>query len=157
MSRHGSEIAKQHAEKLPAFSSLEEAQRSLYAFRDEHLALLVEIAKGQPGFLPDFQPESLKQLEGWYFQLYETDSFQAIGIPRDVFETCMAMYYGETAARNSSGRWIVEEYFLSPGKYELGVRKGSLTRMLSRFTDHFRTPDNKRRQSLYREYKKYFG
>jgi hypothetical protein len=157
MSRRGREIAIQHGEKLPAFSNQEEAKQHLYAFRDKHLALLAEIAQGHPEFNPDYRPESLKQLEQWYFQLYETNSFQLVGVERETFEICMAMYFGETVVRNTGAHWIVEGYFLAPEKYELGVRKGLISMMLHRFTDHFREPNNKRRQSLFRRYKKYFG
>lgn len=156
MARRGSETAIQHGEKLLAFPSLEEAQRHLYAFRDKHLALLSEVATQYPDFHPSYMPESLKQLEQWYFHLYETDSFQRVGLTRGIFETCMAMYFGETVVRSTTARWIVEEYPFAPGKYELGVRKDLMTMMLYRFTDHFLVPNNKRRQSLFRNYGKCF-
>jgi hypothetical protein len=157
-SRRKSEIAVRHAEKLPAFSSLEEAQHQLYTYRDKQLALLAEIAKHTTRFQPDYSPESLKQLEQWYYQLYETGSFQLLGLTRETFETCMAMYFGETAVRTAGAHWIVEEYFLAPGRYELGLQKESVTMMLLQHClDHFQTPNNKRRQSLFRDYRKYFS
>lgn len=58
----------------------------------------------------------------------------------------MATYFGETVVRSTTARWIVEEYPFAPWKYELGVRKDSMTMMLYRFTDHFLVPNNKRRQ-----------
>jgi hypothetical protein len=157
MSRQGRELARQHGDKLPAFSSLEEAQHHWCAFRDERLALLSEIAKQYPDFHPDYVPESLRQLEQWYFHLYETDSFRRVGLTRETFEMCMAMYFGETVVRNTTACWVVEENYLAPGKYELGVRKDSVTMMLYRFADHFLTPNNKRKQSLFRDYQKYFS
>jgi hypothetical protein len=156
MSRQGDKIARQHAENLPAFSSLEEAQRLLFAFRDEHLELLTQAAQQQPELCLDYTPASLKRLETWYFQLWESDSFERIGLTRETFEICMAMYFGGTVVRSAGAGWIVEQYFLAPGKYELGVRKGSVTRMLRRFSDYYHTPGNRRRQGLYREFKKYF-
>jgi hypothetical protein len=119
--------------------------------------LLSEAAKNNIGFKPDYSPKSLKQLEKWYFQLYETKSFQIIGINRESFETCMAIYFGETAFRSENARWIVQRYFLAPDKYELGVEKGSISMMLFRFTDHYREPNNKKRESLFRRYRKYFA
>jgi hypothetical protein len=119
--------------------------------------LLFEAASKYPSFHLDYSPESLKQLEQWYFHLHETDSFRAMGIDRAMFETCMAMYFGETTVRSAHAEWIVEPYFLAPNRYEFGVRKGSFTMMLSRFTDHFREPNNKKRESLFRRYMKYFA
>jgi hypothetical protein len=157
VSRQGYEIAVQHGTKLLTFSSQEEAQQYFYNFRDKYLALLSKIIQQHSQFIPDYSPESLKQLEQWYFHLYESDSFQLIGTTLEVFEICMAMYFGETVVRNTSAHWIVEEYFLGAGKYELGVRKGSMTMMVNRFANHFREPNNKRRQSLFRRYKQYFS
>lgn len=151
------EIARKHGEKLPTFSSRQEAERHWFALRDKHLLLFSEIAHERLDLNLDFTPPSLKRIEGWYFDLYETDSFDSVGTTRETFEICMAMYFGETAVRNTSARWIVEEYFLAPGKYELGIAGEGMTMMLNRFADHFRVPNNKRKQSLFRRYTQYFG
>jgi hypothetical protein len=156
MSRQGREIALKYGQQLPAFESLVEAEQYYRALRERHLALLVEIPAEQPSFIPNYSPESLKQLEKLYFQLYDTDSFASVGTDRETFEICMAMYFGETAVRCAHAQWIVEPYFLAPDRYQLGVRKGLFTMMLTRFTDHFREPDNKRHESLFRRYKKCF-
>jgi hypothetical protein len=156
MSRNDQITAQQHGEELPGFANVTDAEDYYHGLRDRHLALLFEAASKQPSVQLDYSPGSLKLLEQWYFQLFESDSFRAAGIEREMFETCMAMYFGETTVRSAHARWIVEPYFLTPAKYEIGVRKGSFTMMLSRFTDHFREPNNKRRESLYRRYKKYF-
>ena len=156
MSRQGLRIARQYGDTLPTFSCQADAEQYYYAFRDQHLALLSEIALNHPAFLPEYLPESLKQLEQWYFQLYETDSFDVLGMKRETFEACMAMYFGETAARSASAHWIVERYFLAADRYELKVEKDLLSMRLFRLTDHFRTPNNKKRESLFRSYKKHF-
>jgi hypothetical protein len=157
MTHKGRQVAIEYGKNLPAFSNPEEAKVAWFAFRDEHLAILENIAQGHLVLAPDFQPESLKDLELWYFQLYETNSFQHLNVTQEVFETCMAMYFGEIAVRNANAHWIVEEYFLAKGRYQFGINKGLLTMMLKRFTDHYREPNNKRRQSLYRLYLKYFS
>ncbi|MEM4204400.1 MAG: hypothetical protein QXS54_10070 [Candidatus Methanomethylicaceae archaeon] len=157
MSRQKHKIALQHGERLPSFSNLEDAERYWYAFRDKHLAHLLEIARQSPDFHPDYTPESLKQLEHWYFSLCETDSFHFTGTTRETFEVCMAMYFGETVVRNTRARWIVQEYFLASGKYELGLQKDSMTIALYRYTEPFLAISNKRKQSLFRAYKKYFS
>jgi len=156
MSESARQIAIRHGDRLPSYSSQEEAESAWFSFRNDHLAILQKIATMQPAFVPDYQAESLKKLEQWYFQLNKSDTFQILGFLRDVFEICMAMYFGETAVRSANARWVVKEYFLGSGKFELGVCKGSITMMLRRFTDYYCGPDNIRQQSLFRLYKKYF-
>jgi len=156
VSRQGREIAIQHGQRLPSFNSQLEADTALFAHRDTHLALLSELAEGYPGFEPDYRPESLKALERWYFSLYEGRTFRRVGVTRQTFEMCMAMYFGETVVRNRPAHWIVEKYFLAEDRYELGIQDGSMKMMLDRLTDHFAEPNNKRRESLFRRYEKYF-
>jgi hypothetical protein len=151
-----SEVAQKHGEKLPAFSDRQAAEHYWFTFRDKHLALLSQMAQEHREFALDYAPPSLLQLEQWYFNLYENDTFESIGITREAFEICMAMYFGETAVRSTGAQWIVEEYYLVPGKYELGIRRERLTMMLDRFSDHFRAPNNKKKQNLFRRYELYF-
>jgi hypothetical protein len=157
MSKQGRKIAIEYGEKLPSFSSQEEADQYYSDYREKHLILLSNVTKDQLVFRPDFSPESLKSLEKWYFQLYETDTFQTLGITRDKFEACMAIYFGETVVRSANAQWNVEAYFLAPNKYQLEIQKGSFTMSLLRFTDHFRKPNNVKQESLFRQYKKYFA
>jgi hypothetical protein len=157
MTNQGRQLAIEYGNNLPTFSNSEEAKEAWFAFRDEHLAVLERIAQGQSLFMLDFKPESLKDLERWYFQLYESDSFKNLTLTREVFETCMAMYFGETAVRSAHAQWIVEEYFLAKGTYQMGINKGLFAMMLKRFSDHYREPNNKRRQNLYRLYSKYIS
>jgi hypothetical protein len=157
MSKRGLQVAIQFGQRLPSFAGLAQAREYYFAYRDNHLALLASAAGKQTGFTCDYSPESLKQLEQWYFELYETDSFQVYDLDRERFERCMSMYFGEVAVRNTRGaKWVVQEYVTGHGKYELGVSKGLMTVMLNRFKDHFEEPNNKRKQSIYRRYKKYF-
>jgi hypothetical protein len=156
MPHRGLEIAIEHGKGLPSFRSQEEADQTLFGERDRHLAILSELAEGYPAFESDYRPESLKTLEHWYFTLVEDKTFRRIGVSRKTFETCMAMYFGECVVRNTPARWIVEEYFLSKGRYELGVQNGSMKMMLDRLTDHFAQPDNLRHVSLSRRFRKYF-
>jgi hypothetical protein len=123
MSKPAKQITIRHGEQLPSYSSQEEADAAWFSFRNDHLSILHKAATKQSTFIPDYQAVSLKQLEQWYFQLYESDSFQSLDLTREVFETCMAMYFGETAVRSANACWVVKEYFLGSGKYELGIRK----------------------------------
>jgi hypothetical protein len=142
--------------KLPSFASQTDAERELYAFRDARLQKLSQVASATEDFELTWTPESLKGIEAWYFELWENNAFEVIGSTREEFEECMAMYFGEVFVRNVSGaKWIVEEYAFESGKYEIGVQKDAIAIMLRRETDHFKTPNNKRRQALWRQYRKY--
>ena len=157
MSRQGLKIALQHGQLLPAFSSLDEAKQSLLARRDAHLEAFQSLTVEASGPSLDYSPESLKALEKWYFQLYESDGFATISAERETFEQCMAFYFGEVAKRNAKdGEWVVEEFAFIRGKYEIGVCSGNMKVMVGSRRDHFKTPDNKRHQSLYRQYKQWF-
>ncbi|HMV46418.1 MAG TPA: hypothetical protein PLD20_18420 [Blastocatellia bacterium] len=158
MSKQGLEAAKQPGEALPSFTSLENAASFYFAFRDDHLLILTRITAEQNDFTADFSPGSLKQIEAWYFKLCESNSFEGHKTNRATFERCLAMYFCEVVVRTfPNATWVVEESVFSPGKYELGVRKGLCTYMLTRFTDHYKESNNKRRQSIYRLFNKYFG
>jgi hypothetical protein len=156
MSRYSLKVARDFGAKLPSFETFEEAERYWAQVRSEHLALLESLVAITPSFSADYTPDSLKLLERWYFELYEADSFGDLGISRAVFETCMAMYLGEVAVRSANAGWVVREFPFIPGKYQMGVRKGGMTLMLWRLTDHFKVPNNKRRQSIYRQFTKLF-
>jgi len=157
MSKRGVKAAEQHGDALPSFASHEDAVNYYFAFRDKHLSFLKSISMARSQFEMNHTPESLKRLEAWYFELYETDSFEGVRTDRATFERCMAMYFCEVVVRNfPDAEWVVKAFVFSPGKFELGVTRGLCAYMVCRFTDHYREPNNKRRQSIYRKYKHYF-
>jgi hypothetical protein len=150
MSLFGLKVAKQFGEKLPSFKNQAEAETVLFKQRDEKLQQLLEMAKTSGIFVPDFTPESLKPLEQWYFELYESKGFSKLATTREEFESCMAAYFGEVTIRNCpDARWAVREFAFERGKYEMGIQKKLLHLMLSKFTDHYKQPNNKRRQRLF--------
>ncbi len=70
----------------------------------------------------------------------------------------MAVYFCAVAVRNCPDTtWVVQEYAFERGKYESGVQYGSLRMMRNRFTDHFKQPNNKKRERICREYQQHFG
>ena len=158
MSWFGSRVARLFGQKLPAFSSLTEAEAYLFAQRDERLRRITELAASSDNFAADYTPESLKNLERWYFELMDTNGFQPLGISREGFECCMASYFCELAVRNCPDvKWEVREFEFAHGKFEIGVQRGLLHFMLNRFTDHHKQPNNKRRQKIYRMYQERFA
>ena len=63
------------------------------------------------------------------------------------------MYLGQVIVHNHPEfRWIVEEFAFQRGKYEIGVTKPLFTLMLTKRTDLSSRPNNKKRQSLWRDY-----
>ena len=73
-------------------------------------------------------------MEQWYFDLLERDAFTGLGTERATFEECMAMYFLETAVRNSDVEWTVDEYAFEPGRYEIGVKRPLFAQYTMRIT-----------------------
>jgi hypothetical protein len=156
MTRQGMEAAAEHGQKLPTFPDLGSAESALCHQRDELIRRLTEAALESTTFSADFRPESLKELEKWYFELYVSHSFGAIDMSCDDFERSMAMYFGEVLVRNEADfDWVVSEYAFEAGKYEIGVAKPLLSIMLRQFTDLHARTNNKRQQSIWRDYRQY--
>ena len=159
MSISHSDVAAEHGKGLPAFPDEETARGELFRQRDQYLAMLQEAGNAADAFQADFTPESLKTLEHWYFDLWESQAFFEVGMGRSEFERAMGMYFGEVVVRNSAGfEWIVDAYTFEPGKYEIGVRRERLALMLmSLFADLFARPNEKGKQGMWRMYDKYCG
>src|SRR5271169_369499 len=154
----GLKVAKEFGQKLPAFASQADAQESLFKERDDRLLRMAQLAARSQVFHADFTPQTLKALEQWYFELWNSNSFDSLDIRREDFERCMASYFCEVAVRNCPGvQWVVQEYAFEAGKFEIGVRRGLLTLMTARFSDWYKEPGNKKHQKLRREFEKYFS
>jgi hypothetical protein len=74
-----------------------------------------------------------------------------------MFEELMAMYFFEMAVRNSDVEWTVEEYAFQAGLYEIGVARPLFRMFCRRLRPRAVEQQNKRKQSVWREYQKYFG
>jgi hypothetical protein len=156
MTKTGLQVATLFGKNLPTFSTQHEAEETLLGFRDTRLRLIRDISTLAPEFATDYTPDSLKELEKLYFRLWEANSFAEHGITIEVFEECMAMYFGEVMVRNIPGaKWVVQDYAFEKGKFELGVERGLLTVMLRQMKNHHETKSNNRRQAIYRKYKQY--
>jgi hypothetical protein len=157
MSDVGLRAARSFGSKLPAFRDLAEAERALYAERDELVRKLTELSRGSAAFRPDFSPESLKDLEHWYFGLVEGGALHSIQTDDETFERAMAMYLGEVLVRHAPPfGWFVTEFAFERGRYEIGVRRPLYQVMLSRLSPapHER---NRRELSIWRTYLKHRG
>ena len=74
------------------------------------------------------------------------------------FESAMSMYFGEVIVRNNrDAKFEARSFPFSKDKYEFYVSKGLLSMAIAdKFLDLDKRPDNVRRNSIFREYNKYF-
>ncbi len=153
MSRAGRRAADDLGKTLPRYGSLQEAERALFTQRDVLLGQLRTAAAASQSFQCDFTPDSLKALERWYFEVRERESFAAYGVSPETFERCMAMYLGEVIVQNHAAfHWVVREFPFVPGTYEIGVDRGAVAVMLTRWRGLHTRPNNRKRESIWREY-----
>jgi hypothetical protein len=111
MSSEGREAAAAHAQTLPQFRSLAEAQAALIAKKNSRIASLLSEAAASPKLVLDFSVESLLRLEQWHFDRIR----QHAADPKQLAESC-AFYFGEVVVRTIPGaHWVVEEFVLSGG------------------------------------------
>ncbi len=154
MSKSGLQAAMLHGDELPRFTSRDEATRVLCGRRDQALTELCAAATRSGAFSCDFSPESLRALERWYFDLVESNGFATVGLSRGAMEQGISFYLGQVLAQASGFQWVVEEFAFVPGTFEIGVRRGRVTIMLTRPSDLASRPGNKRRDSLSRQYRR---
>jgi hypothetical protein len=159
MSKKGLKVAIEYGEKLREFENIFEAEKFFFNYKNELLIQLELVSQESNIFKADYKVESLKNLEKWYFELYEKNEFGKLGLERNEFEKVMAIYFGEVVVQNNKdAKWEVEEYPFVPGKYTFKVTKGLGSMSLSNgFIDHYKIPSNKRRTSLFRRYNHYFN
>lgn len=160
MSKYGLQVAVKHGEKLKEFKDIIAAEDYFFSYKEYLLNKLETISKQQAVFCfsPDYTVESLKKIEKWYFDLYEKNEFNTVGLTQEEFESIISIYFGEVVVRNNEhAKWFVEEYPFSPRKYELFVNKGLLNMsIINKFHGLCKRQNNKRRNLLFREYNKYF-
>jgi hypothetical protein len=153
MSRRSLQIAREHGSSLPAFPSQAEAERALFLQRDERLARIRGWAADSGMFVADGTPESLKALEAWYFEVGDNRDV-AIGATSAEVKESIGAYFGQVLCGSSGFEWIVGEDAFVPGHYAIGVRKALCTVWVSNGISPDAPERNRRRQSLFRMYRK---
>lgn len=158
MSKNGFKAAIKYGEKLPEFENILEAEKFFEKYKDELIIQLELVSKESEIFKADYTVESLKGLEKWYFDLFEKNEFSKLGLNRNEFEKVMAIYFGEVVIRNNkNAKWEVEEFPFVTGKYTFGITKGNYSLAFTNgFVDHYKEPNNKRRNYLFRMYNRSF-
>jgi hypothetical protein len=157
MSKQGMAIARAYGNQLPQFQNLAEAEGELFARRDSLLDALKRAAQESPQLLLNESPESLKALEGWYFDLLAHGHVLAsLHLDRETLERALAIYFGAVVVANArSFKWFVQEFAFGAGRYEIGVRDQYCQLMLTMGSNLEAAPNNKRHQSLYRRFRRY--
>ena len=156
MSKQGLKIAQGYAQTLPRFENSNEAERALFERRDHLLSRLRDATREDEKVQLDGSPQSLKDLERWYFAVLEGPGFASVLMDREDVEHAISMYLGEVLVRNTKQfRWVVEEFAFAEGRYEIGVGTSQVKIMLSRGANLQERPNNKQRQSLYREFSQF--
>lgn len=157
MTKLGMSLWLARGKRLPRFDNLEEAEHELFRIRDELLSVLEQTIASSTQFRLDRSPESLKELEKWYFKLLNReDGFRSLGLTRDELERAISMYLGAVFVANVGRfKWKVEEDALVKGRYEIGVGTPLFTMNLTLGENLESKPNNKRQQSLWREFCKY--
>ena len=148
MSHNGMIVAGQYAQDLPVFSDQADAEKQLFAQRDNGLREIHTINDLTSSL--DYSPESLKALERWLFENGQPDT-TASGYS---MAHAVAFYYGEILCRSKKFQWVVQEFSFAKGRYEIGVKRELLTIMLTK-GKKMRTKSNERMQSLWREFQQY--
>jgi len=148
MSRQGMIIAGQYASELPVFPDIQEAERVLYDLRDVGIRALQH--NDDLGGMLDYSAESLKTLEQWFFENGQPSS------ANDGYSMSHAIgfYFGEVLCRHAEFTWTVNEFAYSRGHYEIGVKRGSLSIMLTK-GKALKAAGNKKMHSLFRDFTKY--
>lgn len=159
MSKYSLNTAIKYGKTLREFSDKSEAEDYFISYKDDLLSRLKVISAQASAFFPDYTVESLKKLEKWYFDLYEKQSFEQVGLTQEEFESMMSVYWGEVIIKNNEdAKWVVMEYPFSQKKYEFLVNKGLCSvSVVNKFHDLYSKQNNKRRTLLFREYNRYFA
>lgn len=160
MSRQGHKFAILTGQARPVHNTKQDAEKFYYSLRDKALLDIEKLRSKYPNYNLDFSPDSLKNIEGLYFDLldqHKYSKFSVLGLTLNRMEELLAIYYGQVYVQNTSTNWTVEKDTFVPDRYYLAVKfdNNFMTIECSCKTNHYKMEDNKRRQALYREFKKH--
>jgi hypothetical protein len=153
------DVVREFGERLPSFASLADASREYERYRRAGIEALEGLTRSLPGFAMDYSPDSLKSLEETYFKLVESAGFAGLGLTQQAFESLIGVYFAAVVTRHDpNARLVVQEFAFAPGKYELGVAKGNTTVMVTSLRNlDLMQPQKRKKDRVYRMFKKYFG
>ncbi len=160
MSRQGRKLAILIGQARPVHTTRQDAEQFYFSFRDKALQDIEKLRSEHSDYNLDFSPNSLKDMEGLYFELLDKNKYSkysAFGLTLKRMEELLAVYYGQVYVKNTDTNWTVEKDPFVPDRYYIAVKfdNNFMTIECTRKTYHYRMQDNIRRQALYREFKKH--
>ena len=109
MSKQGLNTAIQYGESLEEFNNKIEAENYFMSYKNHLLERLKIISKQTNDFFLNYTEESLKEIEKWYFDLYEKQAFDKIGSSLEEFESILSIYWGAVIVENKDDtKWVIE-------------------------------------------------
>ena len=158
MSRQGLKLAVKIGMSRRKFLNRESAENHFDNLKKDVYELIEWLRKEYPNECLDYSPESLKSIEKIYFDYSDKNKFREESITKDEFEILLAIYYGNVYVVNEKANWtIVEDVFIRDNRFYLAIKSINefITIDCTKWGNHEKRPSNKRRQMIYREYKKY--
>jgi hypothetical protein len=158
MSKQGMKIALEVGKSRMKFDNFELAEKYFENVKKNFLEKINKLQDKYKNEKLDFSPESLKTIEKIYFDYYEKDRFNEKDISKNDFIELLGIYNGFVYVINEKAKWKVEkEVFVNDDRYYLGIELNSWNCFIdcSGISHLEKLTNNKRRQSMYREYKKY--
>lgn len=70
------------------------------SYKEHLLERLKIISKQTNDFFLNYTEENLKEIEKWYFDLYEKQAFNKISSSLEEFESILSIYWGEVIVEN---------------------------------------------------------
>lgn len=160
MSRQGLKLAVKIGLSRKEFLNREHADNYFENLKKEIFELVEQLQKEYPNEILDFSPESLKSIEKIYFDYFDNHKFGEESLTKDEFEVLLAIYNGNVYVTNKKANWIIQEdVFVKDNRFYLAIKSINdfITIDCTKWGDHEKRPGNKRREMIYREYKKNEG
>ncbi len=160
MSNQGYKLAVLSGKSRPAYATQEEAEKFYISFRENALKDIEKLKLRYPQYKLDFSTDSLKDIEKLYFFLLDKNlysKYSIFGLTLKRMEELLSVYYCNVYCLNTKSNWTIEKDVFVPNRYFLAVKfdNNFMTIECSRMTFHYKMKDNKKQQSLYREFKKH--
>lgn len=160
MTRQGLKIAVKIGLKRRKFYNQESAVSYFDNLKKEVFVLVEQLRKEYPEEILDYSSTSLKTIEKIYFDYFDNKKFGDTSITKDEFEILLAIYYGNVYVVNKKANWVIEDDpFARDNRFYLAIKSlnNFITIDCTKWANHETRPSNKRRQMIYREYKKNEG
>jgi hypothetical protein len=156
----GLKYSKANAESKPSFNSVKEAEQYYFKWLNNAKKCLNSLAIKHSEYNLNYTLESIKEIELLYFDLLEKKKYKkrsVFGLTKSRMEDLISVYCNEVLVKHYNFKWKVSNYLWYKDKYQLSVvsKNGGFSIAAKWVGDHSIRKDNKRKQALFRDYKKY--